>query len=126
IHLPPERFGFVESERFPGRGIKRSEDGRRFTRRKDTTAHVALRTGMLPRSYEPVEHLIPILYRLAIHFHHDVPDNRGTDSFVGEGKMNVGRVTAIEFEDRPQRRAHLLAVQVGGVTGNTKSRESHT
>src|SRR5438477_1329598 len=125
IHLHPERIGLVESERFPGGRIKRSEDGRRFTRREDTTAHVALRTGMLPRSYEPVERLIPILHRLAIHLHNDISDNRGTDSFVGEGKMNVGRVTAIEFEDWPHRRAHLLALHVGGVTGNTQSQESN-
>src|SRR5438094_9129442 len=47
VHLHPERIGFVESERLPGGRIKRSEDGRRFTRREDTTAHVALRTWIL-------------------------------------------------------------------------------
>lgn len=38
--------------------------------------------------------------------------------------MNVGRIAAVEFKDGPHRRTHLLALHVGGVSGNTQSTES--
>jgi hypothetical protein len=50
-----------------------------------------------------------------------MPDNRWSDPFVGEGKVNVGRIAAVEFEDWPYCRAHLLALHVGGVARNTQS-----
>jgi hypothetical protein len=52
VHLHPERIGLVESDRLTV--IERSENGHRFTRSEDTTAHVVFRTGMLSRSYKPV------------------------------------------------------------------------
>ena len=68
--------------------------------------------------YSP-ECLFPIPHRLAIHFYNDMGDNRRSDPLVGEGKMNVGRIAAVEFEDRPYRGTHLLALHVGGISGNT-------
>ncbi len=35
-----------------------------------------------------------------------------------------GRIAAIEFEDGPHRGTHLLALHVGGISGNTQSTES--
>ncbi len=123
IHLHPERIRFVEIERIIF-GIARSEDGPRFARSEHITTHVALRSQM-PRSQYFLDHLTPIPYRLAIHFYNDMPDNRRSDSFVGEGKVNVGGIAAVELEDGPYCRAHLLALHVGGVTGNTQSQESN-
>ena len=53
-----------------------------------------------------------------------MPDNRRSDPFVGQGKVNVGRIAAVEFEDGPDRRAHLLALHVSGISGNAQSTES--
>src|SRR5512133_3042342 len=78
---------------------------------------------MLARSQYSLECLLPIPHRLAIHLYNDMPDNRRSDSFVGEDKVN-GRIAAVEFEDGPHRRTHLLALDVGGVSGNTQSTES--
>jgi hypothetical protein len=39
--------------------------------------------------------------------------------------MNVRIVATIEIQDRPHHRAHLLALHVGGVTGDTQRAESH-
>src|SRR4029453_4471482 len=110
-------------ERFAG-GIERSKGGDRFTRREDTTTHVAFRTGMLSRSYKPVEDLIPILHGLVIHLHNDISDNRRANSFVRKGKVNVRRVAAVEFEDGPDRGAHLLPLHISGVTGNEERADS--
>jgi len=88
------------------------------------TTHVALRNQMLPRSEYFLERLLPIPDRLPIYHYNDMPDNRRSDSFVSEGKVNVGRIAAIEFENRPHRRAHLLALHVRGVTGHTQSAKS--
>ena len=52
-------------------------------------------------------------------------DQRRTDTFVSKRKRNVGRIAAVEFEDWPHRRAHLLALHVGCVSGNTQSQESN-
>jgi len=49
VHFFPPWVGLVENERFPGAGIKRSEDGLRFTRREHITAYVTLGTMVLPR-----------------------------------------------------------------------------
>ena len=38
--------------------------------------------------------------------------------------MNVGRVAAVEFENGPYCRTHLLALHIGGITGHTQSAES--
>ncbi len=46
-----------------------------------------------------------------------------TRAFVGQRETN-GPVAPIEFEDGPDRSAHLLASHVSGVTGNTQSTES--
>src|SRR6266542_6932145 len=52
-----------------------------------------------------------------------MPDNRRSGPFVGEVKMN-GPIAAVEFEDWPHSGAHLLALHVGSITGNTQSQES--
>src|SRR5207253_98607 len=85
--------------------------------------HVALRAQMLPRSQYFLEGLPPIPHRLAIHLYNDMPDNRRADPFVGKGKVN-GTIAAVEFEDGPHRGAHLLALHVGGISGNTQGAES--
>jgi hypothetical protein len=123
IHLHPERVRFVEIERLTP-GIERSEDGHRLTRGEHMTTHVALRTQMLPRSQYSPECLLPIPHRLAIYPYNDIPDNRRSDPFVGQGKVNVGRIAAVEFEDGPHRGNHLLALHVGGISRNTQSTES--
>ena len=51
-------------------------------------------------------------------------DDRWSDAFVGEGKMNRP-IAAVEFEDGSDRCAHLLALHVSGVTRNTQSQESN-
>ena len=124
IQLHPERVRFVEIERIIF-GIAGSENVHRFTRGEHMTTHVALRTQMLPRSQYSPECLLPIPHRLAIHPYNDMPDNRRPDPFVGEGKVNVGRIAAVEFEDGPHRGTHLLALHVGGVTGHAQSANSH-
>ena len=78
---------------------------------------------MPTRSEQYLQRFPPILHRLVIHVHDNVANDRRTDPFVGEGKVNVGRIAAVEFEDWPHRRAHLLALHVGGVTGNTQSQK---
>ena len=80
---------------------------------------------MLPRSQYFLEDLVPILRRLPIYLYYDMPDQRWTDTFVSKRKMNVRRVTAVEFEDRPYRGAHLLTLHVGGITRNAQSQESN-
>ena len=79
---------------------------------------------MLPRSEYFLEHLIPILHRLTIHLYDDISDNRRADSLVRERKVNVGRVTAVEFENGPHRGPHLLALHISGVTGNEERADS--
>ena len=66
-----------------------------------------------------IEHLIPILHRLVIYFHNHMPYDRGPDSLVRNGKVNVGTIAGVEFEDWPYRRADLLTLHIRGVTGNT-------
>src|SRR4030095_8699300 len=85
--------------------------------------HVALRKQMFPRSEYFLECLLPIPHRLPIYHYNDMPDNRRPDPFVGEGIVNVGRIAAVEFEDGPHRGTHLLALHVGGISGNTQSTE---
>ena len=119
IQFCPKRIGFVERDRFLGL-IMRSENVHRFTRREHATAHVALLTRMVPGPKNFFEHLGPILHRLFIHHEDDMLNDRWSDAFVGQGKSN-GSIAAIELKDWPYRRAHLLALHVGGVTGNTHS-----
>ena len=124
IHLYPERVGFVESE-WVVIDIARGEDSPRFTRREHIAAHVAFGTQLLAGSKDFVECLLPVPHRLAIHLYNDMPDNRRSNSLVGEGKVNVWSIAAVEFEDWPHRRAHLLALHVRGVTRNTQGEESN-
>jgi hypothetical protein len=79
---------------------------------------------MLPRSQYSLERLLPTPDRLSIHPYNDILDNRRSDSFVSEGKVNVGRIAAVEFKDGPHCGTHLLALHVGGVTGHTQSAKS--
>ena len=76
---------------------------------------------MLSRPEQFLHRFIPIFYRLIIHSYYDMPDQRRTDTFVRKRKMNVGRVAAVELENGPYRRAHLLTLHVGSVPGNTHS-----
>jgi hypothetical protein len=75
---------------------------------------------MIPRPKNFFEHLGPILHGLIIHLQDHMLNDRWSDAFVCEGKVNRP-IAAVEFEDGPDRRAHLLALHVGGVTGNTHS-----
>src|SRR5262249_42448462 len=68
--------------------------------------------------------LPPILDRLTVDPYDYVPNNCRADSFISNCEMNVRPVAAIEFEDRPDRRAHLLALHVRGVTANAQSEKS--
>ena len=86
--------------------------------------HVALGETMLSRPQQLLERLMPVDHRLAVHFHNDMADDRGSHALVGEAKMNVRLVAGIELKDRPHRRPHLLALHVGGISGNTQSTES--
>jgi hypothetical protein len=122
IQFCPERIGLVERDRVL-RVIVRSEHVHRFTGREYTTAHVALLTRMVSRPKNFLEHVSPILHRLIIDLHDDMLNNRRSDPFVGEGKVN-GPIAAVEFEDGPHRSTHLLALHVGGISGNTQSTES--
>src|ERR1043166_10090172 len=79
---------------------------------------------MLPRSEYFLECLLPIPDRLPIYHYNDMPDNRRPYPFVGEGKVNVGRIAAVEFQDGPHRGTHFLALHVAGVTRNTQSQET--
>ena len=81
--------------------------------------------GCVPGSEDFLEHFGPIAHRLTIHFHNDMADNGRTDAFVGRGKMNVGIVAAIEFQDGPDGGAHLLALHVSGVTGDAQRANSY-
>ena len=87
------------------------------------TFHVALLTRMFARSKNFFQHLSPIPYWLIIHSYNHITNDRRSDAFVGEGELNWP-IAAAELEDRPHRRAHLLALHVSGVTGNTQSQES--
>jgi hypothetical protein len=51
-------------------------------------------------------------------------ENRRSYPFIGEGKVNVGRIAAVEFEDGPHSGTHLLALHVGGIRRNTQSAEA--
>jgi hypothetical protein len=122
IQLCPKRIGFVERDRISS-VIVRSENVCRFTRREYTIAHVALLTRMVSGPKNFFEHLGPILHRLIIHLHDDMLNDRWSDAFVGESELNRP-ISAIELEDRPDRSAHLLALHVSSITGNTQSTES--
>jgi hypothetical protein len=124
IQLHPEWIGSVVNERIILR-IMRREDGHRFTRGHDMTAHVALRKQMFPRPEQSLDYLFPIPDRLAIHLHNDISNNRRAHSFIGEGEMNVGRIAAVELKDGPNCSAHLLALDVSRVTGNAQRADSH-
>src|SRR5262249_39321666 len=120
IQFCPKRIGFIEWDRILG-FVMRSEYVHRFTSREDATAHVALFARMVPRPKSSFEHVGPIFHRLIIHLQDDMLNDCWSDAFVGESKSNRA-IAAVEFEDWPYRRTHLLALHVGGVTGNTHSK----
>src|SRR5437762_3977884 len=121
IQFCPKGVGFVERDWVLG-VIMRSEHVHRFTRCEHTTAHVALLTRMVPGSENFFEHLGPVLHWLIVHFYADMFNDRWSDAFVGEGKSNRP-IAAIEFQNWPDRSAHLLALHISGVTGNTQSQK---
>src|SRR5689334_21649125 len=106
----PEGIRFVESDRIL-RVIMRSKNVQRFTRREHAPAHVGFLTRMISRSKDFFEHLSRALYRLLMHLHHDMFHDRWSDAFIGESKSNRP-IAVIEFENRPDRSAHLLALHV--------------
>jgi hypothetical protein len=65
------------------------------------TSYIALGKVVLPRPDEFVERLIPILYRLSVHSHNDVPDDCRADSFVSNGKVNVWPVVSFSSGTAP-------------------------
>jgi len=97
--------------------------GPRFACGKRMKTHVALQKQMLPRSEYPPECLLPIPHGLPIYHYNDMLDNRRPYPFLGEGIVNVGRIAAVEFKNGPHCGTHLLALHVGGVSGNTQSAE---
>jgi len=124
VHLVPLCIGPAGSEWLPTR-IERREDNHRFASREDRTVHVALGTVMFPRSKQYVERFVPVPDRLIVHLYDDVLNVRRTDPLIRQREMNVGRVAAVELKDWPDRRPHLLALHVGGVTGNAKREQSN-
>jgi hypothetical protein len=50
-------------------------------------------------------------------------ENRRSYPFIGEGKVNVGRIAAVEFEDGPHSGTHLLALHVGGIRRTHKAQK---
>ena len=119
IQFCPERIGFVERD-WVLRLIMRREHADRFTRREYATSHVALLTRMVSGAKNFFEHLGPILHRLTIYLQNDMLNDCRTDALVSEGETNRP-IAAVEFKYWPHRCAHLLALHVGGVTGNTHS-----
>lgn len=67
-----------------------------------------------------LERLGPIADRLPVDRHYDMTDDGGSDSFVLEDQSNLRVIAGAVLEDRPNGRAHLLALDVGGVTGDEK------
>src|SRR4030095_635674 len=80
---------------------------------------------MLPRSEYFLECLFPSPHRLLIYHYNDMSNNRRSYPFVGKGIVNVRCIAAVELENGPHCGTHLLALHVGGVTGNTQSQESN-
>src|SRR5262249_62166726 len=78
---------------------------------------------MLPASGQFIEDFIPSLHRLVVYLYDDVPYDRRPDPFIRKSKVNVGTIAAVELENWPHCRAHLLALHVCSVTGNTHSEE---
>src|SRR5215468_5528634 len=117
IQFCPERIGLVERDRLLG-FIMGSEHARRFTRREHATAHVALLAWMVSGSENFFEHLGPIPYRLSIHLQNDMLNDCRPDAFVSESESDRP-IAAVELEDWPDCRAHLLALHVSSVTGDT-------
>jgi len=117
LHLCPERIGLVVLDRISIRR-ERSQNVHRFSGREHMVANVMLGSVMLAGSPQFLEYLPPIPHRLAIHLNDHISYDRWTYSFIGESEMNVGRITRIELEDWPNGGAHLLALHIGGVTGN--------
>ncbi len=87
-------------------------------------AHVALGAVILTRSQQFLEYLSPIPHRLVVYLYDDIFDDGRADSFVSQGKMNVGSIAGLVLENWPNCRAHLLALHAGGISGNTQSAES--
>ena len=67
---------------------------------------------------------LPILYGAIVDLYNDMFNDRRPDPLVRQGEINVRRVAAIEFEDWPYRRPHLLPLHVGSITGNKQSADS--
>ena len=80
---------------------------------------------MPTRSEQYLQRFPPIPNRVVIHLQDDMANDRRTDPFVRERKMDVGRIAAVELKDWPHRRPHLLPLHVSSVTRNTQGQESN-
>lgn len=83
------------------------------------------REPVLTRAEDFPEHFAPVLDRLTIYFHDNLSNKCRSDTLVSESEVNVGRVTAVEFENRPDCGAHLLALHISGVTGNAQGKSTN-
>ena len=62
-------------------------------------AHVALGAVILTRSQQSLQYLSPIPHRLAVYLYDDIFDDGRADSFVSQGKMNVGSIAGLILEN---------------------------
>ena len=121
VQFCPKRIGFVERDRVLG-FIMRSEHVHRFTCREHATAHIALFTRMVSGAKNFFEHLGPILHRLIIHVEDDVLMIAGPTPLLARANR-IGQLLLSNSRTGQTRRAHLLALHVGSVTGNTHSEQ---
>src|SRR5262249_48704318 len=106
-------------------GPHRLKNGHRFTGREHMVTHVAFGRVMLARSHQFIEGLLPILHRLVVYSNDHILYDRRARPLVGESEVNIRRIATIELKNRPNRRAHLLALHVGSVSGNTQRQETN-
>ena len=123
VQFLPERIGSVELKRIAILAV-RGEHVPRFARREDMTADIGFLAWMVSRPKNFLEHFVPILHRLIVNFDDDMFNNCRSDAFVGEGELDRS-VAGVEFENRPDSCAHLLALHVGGITGNAQRQKSN-
>ena len=123
VHLYPGRIGLVEVEWIVG-GIARSEDSHRFPRGQDATIHVALRVVRRARAEKLIVHFTPIPDWVVIDLDNNLSYDRGADSLIRQAQLDR-TIATVELENRPDGRAHLLALHVCRIGGNTQSQESY-
>ena len=80
--------------------------------------HVGLGEFVGLRAKQFLQHIPPLPHGLSIDCHYDVANDRRSNPFVIQVEADVRVVARAVFEDRPDGGADLLALDVGGVTGN--------